>query len=76
MLCIPAGMEINSILPTVTNVNVTQVLFTAALILLVCFIIVYKWKYRKLEKLAAQLPGPPTLPIIGNALQFLGSLEG
>ena len=49
---------------------------SVTLFTLICYIIVFKWRRRRLEKLAAILPGPPALPIIGNGLEFLGSPEG
>ena len=70
---LPADMETKNL---VIYTSVTEVLFATMLASLACFIIVYKWKRRKLEKLAEQFPGPPALPIIGNALEFLGSPEG
>lgn len=69
-------MDINGILATIANIGLTQVLIFTTLLSFVCFFIVYKWKYRKLEKLAVQLPGPPVLPIIGNAREFLGVYQG
>jgi len=43
-------------------------------------IIVVLWYYIKLknrhfEKLAAIMPGPPSYPIVGIGLQFIGSQE-
>lgn len=70
-----ADMGINSIYGTAMYGSVTQVLISALLVTFAYFIIVYKWKRRNLEKLAAQIPGPPALPIIGNALELLGSSE-
>jgi cytochrome P450 family 4 len=32
--------------------------------------LVYWWRREHLLKLAANLPGPPTVPIFGNALEF------
>ena len=69
-------METNNFRATVIYTSVTEVLFAAMLVSLACFIIVYKWQRRELEKMAEQFPGPPALPIIGNALEFLGSPEG
>lgn len=40
------------------------------LLLSVLLSLVYWWKRKRLLKLAANLPGPPTVPIFGNALEF------
>lgn len=61
---------------TTTIASVSNVLISVVLASLVYFIIAFKWKVRKLEALAAQLPGPQGWPIIGNALEFWGSPEG
>jgi len=36
----------------------------------------YKWNRRHFDKLAARLKGPPAYPIIGSALQFIGTPQG
>lgn len=33
----------------------------------------YKWNRRKFDGLAAKLTGPPSYPIIGTGLQFIGT---
>lgn len=43
------------------------------LICVVAFIIMYHWDRRKLYYLSWKMPGPPALPIIGNALYFINS---
>jgi cytochrome P450 family 4 len=40
------------------------------LLLTTILALVYWWRRRPLLKLAANLPGPPTVPIFGNALEF------
>jgi cytochrome P450 family 4 len=40
------------------------------LLLSVILTLVYWWRRRPLLKLAANLPGPPSVPIFGNALEF------
>lgn len=50
------------------------------LIILVCVFLAvfikYHWSRRHLYLIAAQLPGPPALPILGNALAFYCKPEG
>lgn len=36
----------------------------------------YIWKRRRLIKLVNKFDGPPTLPVLGNALQFSGNPKG
>lgn len=59
-----------------SSVNVTSVLSTLSVLFLVFYVALYKWRRRRLEKLASQLPGPPALPIIGNGLEFIGDPTG
>ncbi|KAL0818411.1 hypothetical protein ABMA28_008882 [Loxostege sticticalis] len=35
----------------------------------------WRYKHRRMLKMAQDLPGPPTLPGLGNALQFMGQPE-
>lgn len=35
----------------------------------------FKWNIRRYEKIAAKMPGPPSYPIIGSGLEFIGSNE-
>lgn len=57
------------------SVTITEVL--AVLIVTVCLsmLIQYHWKRRRLYYMASKIAGPPGLPIIGNALLFIGSTE-
>lgn len=51
----------------------------APLLLILCLLLCYmsfRFRRRRMEALAAKLPGPPAWPLIGNALQFLGSSHG
>ncbi|XP_046666697.1 cytochrome P450 4d1-like [Homalodisca vitripennis] len=57
------------------SVNVFSVLTTLAVLFSIVYVALFKWRRRRLEKLASQLPGPPTLPVIGNGLEFLGGPE-
>jgi hypothetical protein len=36
----------------------------------------FRFRRRRMEALAAKIAGPPPWPIIGNALEFLGSTHG
>ncbi|KAG8249438.1 hypothetical protein J6590_019726 [Homalodisca vitripennis] len=57
------------------SVNVFSVLTTLAVFFSIVYVALFKWRRRRLEKLASQLPGPPALPVIGNGLEFLGDPE-
>ncbi|XP_046665741.1 cytochrome P450 4C1-like [Homalodisca vitripennis] len=57
------------------SVNVFSVLTTLAVFFSIVYVALFKWRRRRLEKLASQLPGPPALPVIGNGLEFLGGPE-
>lgn len=41
-----------------------------------CFILKYRWQNRRLVKMVNSFGGPPTLPIVGNALTFATSTKG
>ncbi|PNF39482.1 Cytochrome P450 4C1 [Cryptotermes secundus] len=48
----------------------------APLLLILCLLLCYmsfRFRRRRMEALAAKLPGPTAWPLIGSALQFLGS---
>lgn len=57
-------------------VNVSSALGALAVLFALTLAAQYKWRRRRLEKLASQLPGPPALPILGNGLEFLGDPQG
>lgn len=49
------------------------------LVLTLCLILCYvsfRFRRRRMEALAAKISGPPAWPLVGNALQFLGSTHG
>lgn len=52
-----------------------NLIFYAFVATVVAYICHYKYKRQRFEYLASKLPGPPTLPIIGNGLAFVGSTE-
>lgn len=57
-------------------VHVSSALGALAVLFALALAAQYKWRRRRLEKLASQLPGPPALPILGNGLEFLGDPQG
>jgi hypothetical protein len=51
----------------------------APLLLIMCLVLCYvsfRFRHRRMEALAAKISGPPAWPLIGNALQLLGSTHG
>lgn len=54
----------------------TIILIIIAFTMLLFYWIHWKWRHRRLLELAEKLPGPPALPIIGNALIFMAKSEG
>ncbi|KAI8442012.1 hypothetical protein MSG28_005664 [Choristoneura fumiferana] len=57
MLCLPTPL---------------QLVITMTLTLLVYWLH-WRWRNRRLLELAARVPGPPALPVLGNALLFMAS---
>lgn len=55
---------------TAGTFRISDVLIPLLLIIIISAFINFKWKQRNLEKAAAKIPGPPALPIIGNALEL------
>jgi cytochrome P450 family 4 len=37
-----------------------------------CAVLLFVYRFKRFESLVAHIPGPPTLPIIGNGLLFIG----
>jgi hypothetical protein len=51
----------------------------APLLFILCLLLCYasfRFRRRRMEALAAKLSGPPAWPLVGNALQLLGSTHG
>lgn len=54
---------------------VTEVLLYSAIISIAVFWCRYKWNNRHIDKLDSKMKGPPVYPIIGSALELLGTPE-
>lgn len=61
---------------TAATFRIADALISLLLIIVISAFINFKWKRRNLEKAAAKIPGPPALPIIGNALEVWGHPQG
>ncbi|XP_075233074.1 cytochrome P450 4C1-like [Lycorma delicatula] len=71
-----SGNPVASLLPTkLAPTSTFSVLMSCTIVLLFVSLLMYKWRRRRLEKLASLMPGPPALPILGNGLEFMGSPE-
>jgi hypothetical protein len=46
------------------------------IIFLLLFYVHFRVRRRRMEALAAKISGPPAWPLVGNALQFLGTTQG
>ncbi|KAK1129289.1 hypothetical protein K0M31_020417 [Melipona bicolor] len=53
--------------------SATTVFLSLFIPAVVLYIIYFRLSRRHMLKLAEKIPGPPSLPLIGNALEFLGS---
>jgi hypothetical protein len=54
----------------------TQFLLVGLLTIVLSWWITYKWKRREIDRLGALIPGPPTVPIIGNTFDWVGEPKG
>ncbi|KAG8286049.1 cytochrome P450 4c21-like isoform X1 [Homalodisca vitripennis] len=54
--------------------SVLLILLYAVCLLLLTIYLQFRWQYRHILATAAKLPCPPTLPIFGNALLFVGNI--
>ncbi|KAK9874351.1 hypothetical protein WA026_002701 [Henosepilachna vigintioctopunctata] len=66
----PTPSERNSELSS--NSTMTHILVGTISLMVLFLIGRFHWNRRKLYRAAAKIKGPPTLPIIGNALLFMG----
>lgn len=67
----PSASEVHSDIASPFNVFISLLL--PAILL---YYVYWRLSRRNMLKLAEKIPGPPGLPIIGNALDFLGSSHG
>lgn len=52
--------------------NALELLLVLLFCVLSIYIIQYYWLRRRIYYLASKIPGPPTYPILGNALSLMG----
>lgn len=69
-----AGTE-NLTAPT-SVLSVTSVFYFLLVPLVIVWYIYWKVSRRHLVELAEKIPGPSGLPLLGNALEFVGSSAG
>lgn len=70
--CKKSIMEVKTF-PAGLSETFTEMLIVIALVISVSALVQYHWRRRRLYRMAAKIPGPPTYPIIGNAHLFIGS---
>lgn len=58
-----------------TGFSATTVFLSLFIPAVVLYLIYFRLSRQHMLKLAESLPGPPALPIIGNALDLLGSSD-
>ncbi|XP_076642431.1 cytochrome P450 4g15 [Halictus rubicundus] len=58
-----------------TGLSATTVFLSLLIPAVVLYLIYFRISRRHLVELGEKLPGPPALPILGNALEFLGSSD-
>ncbi|KAF5283092.1 hypothetical protein FQA39_LY17433 [Lamprigera yunnana] len=66
-------MEEIEIIKTYNTNDTFRVLSITFGLMILIWYLQYHWRRRHLYKMASMRPGPPTLPLIGNALSFVGS---
>lgn len=52
-----------------------EILFILAVSVFLVMLAQYHWKRRRMYRMAAKIPGPPSYPIVGSGLMFIGSTE-
>lgn len=57
------------------GLSATSVFFALLIPAVVLYYIYFQVSRRHMLELAEKLPGPPGLPLLGNALEFLGSSD-
>lgn len=67
----PSASEVHSDIASPFNVFISLLLPAVLL-----YYVYWRLSRRNMLKLAEKIPGPPGLPIIGNALDFLGTSHG
>lgn len=61
---------------SVTGFSASTVFLSLLIPALVLYYIYFRISRRHMLELAEKIPGPPALPLIGNALELIGSSDG
>lgn len=60
---------------TATGLSATTVFLSLLIPAIVLYYAYFRLSRRHLLELAEKLPGPPALPLVGNAFEFFGSAD-